>query len=492
MAELLFAAVDLGAESGRVIAGRFDGSQLRLEGVHRFANTPARVGNTLFWDILRLWNDIGDGLSKLGASGEVAGIGVDTWGVDFGLLDARDELLGNPIHYRDARNDGLIDYAASIVPKSEIYARTGLQFLLFNTLFQLLALKKSNSAQLEAARSLLFIPDLLHFWLCGQKKSEYSIASTSQMLDAKTRFWDESLLRQFDLPTQILCDIVPPGSVLGHLREDVAARLGLSSKTPIIAPAAHDTASAIAAVPFERGANSAYLSSGTWSLMGLELSEPLVTPLSEQLGFTNEGGAGNTIRFLKNIAGLWLVQECRRAFLREGTEFSYAELTEMAAKIETGAFVEPDAARFAAPLSMPKEIQNYCLETGQSPPATAGEIVRCCLDSLALKYRWTFEKLELLRGQNLDSLHIVGGGTQNRLLTQLTADCIGKPVVCGPIEATAAGNILIQAMARGEIGGSDEIRTVVRNSFEVEVFEPNFAEKPKWDEKFGQFLGFER
>ncbi|HEX9997345.1 MAG TPA: rhamnulokinase family protein [Abditibacterium sp.] len=493
MSELLFAAADLGAESGRVIAGRFDGQKLSLEVAHRFPNTPVRAHNTLHWDVLRLWHDIQDGLAKVAPLGEIAGIGVDTWGVDFGLLDGNDQLLGNPVHYRDARNDGMMDYAASIVPHDEIYASTGLQFLPFNTLFQLLALQQLGSPQLGAAKSLLFMPDLLHFWLCGTKKSEYTIASTSQMLDATTRFWDEDLLRRFDLSTNILSDIVPPGSVLGNVRDDVAARVGLKSKTPVIAPGGHDTASAIVAVPYSPGQKSAYLSSGTWSLMGLELDAPLLSPLSQELGFTNEGGAFNTIRFLKNIAGLWLVQECRRAFLREGKDFSYADLTTMAELAgDDGSFIEPDDARFAAPPSMPDAIRGYCRETGQKEPQTPGELVRCCLDSLALKYRWTFEKLSVLSGQNLESLNIVGGGTQNRLLSQLTADCLGVPVVCGPIEATATGNILLQAMARGEIGGAGDIRAVVRNSFQTETFEPNPREKMRWDGKFGRFLELTR
>ncbi len=493
MSELLFAAVDLGAESGRVIVGRFDGQKLGLEVAHRFPNTPTRAGGTFYWDILRLWSDIGEGLTKVAHMGEIAGIGVDTWGVDFGLLDKDDQLLGNPVHYRDSRNDGMIDYADSIVPKSEIYASTGLQFLPFNTLFQLLALKKSESAQLDAAKSLLFTPDLLHFWLSGVKKTEYTIASTSQMLDANKRSWDEELLRRFNLPTGILCDLVPPGSILGSVREDVAKRFGLKSKTSVIAPGGHDTASAIVAVPWESGSNSAYLSSGTWSLMGLELDAPLISSQTQQLGFTNEGGAGNTIRFLKNIAGLWLVQECRRAFLRAGQEISYADLTTMAELAgDDGPFVEPDDARFAAPLSMPEALASYCRETNQKVPTSPGELVRCCLDSLALKYRFTFEKLGELRGKQLDSLHIVGGGTQNRLLSQFTADCLGVPVICGPVEATAMGNILIQAMARGEIGGLNEIRAVVRNSEHTEIFEPNLNEKARWDAKYERFSGFSR
>lgn len=493
MAELTFAAVDLGAESGRVVAGKFDGQVLTLEEKHRFPNTHVLAGGTLHWDILRLWYDIQEGLAKLGSEGaEVAGIGVDTWGVDFGLLDANDQLLGNPVHYRDKRNDGMIDYAATIVSREEIYRRTGLQFLPFNTLFQLLALQRQASPQLEAARTLLFVPDLLHFWLTGQKKSEYTIASTSQMLDANKRFWDDELLRRFGLPTDILQDLVLPGSNIGSIRGEVATRTGLSAKTPVIAPGCHDTASAVASVPFDGTSRAAYLSSGTWSLMGLELPEPLISNASYELGFTNEGGAGNTIRFLKNIAGLWLVQGVRRSFLRRGKEHSYAELTTMAELADSVAAIEPDAPDFAAPEDMATAIQDYCRRTGQQVPESEGELVRVCLDSLALKYRWTLEKLEELKGESIEVLHIVGGGTQNRLLSQLTADCLGRPVVCGPVEATAAGNILIQAMARGELHDLSEIREVVRRSFPVETFVPSASEKARWDERFGEFLKFER
>ena len=485
MSSLLFCAVDLGAESGRVVEGRFDGQTLQLEIAHRFANLPARVGGTLHWDVLRLWNDIQDGLTRV--QGEVAGIGVDTWGVDFGLLDARDQLLGNPVHYRDAGHAPYLERAAQIMPRAEIYARTGLQFLPFNTLYQLMALR-DQSPILPLARTLLWMPDLLHFWLCGAKKNEYSIASTSQMLDARARLWDEELLRKFELPTQILCDLVPPGSKLGTLREEVAARVGLAKTTPIIAPASHDTASAIAAVPFAPDSNAAYLSSGTWSLMGLELQEPLLSERAFELGFTNEGGVAGTIRFLKNIAGLWLVQEVRRALARSDREYSYAELTELAGQAGAdGPFIEPDDARFAAPADMPAALREFCRESGQGEPQSPGELVRCCLDSLALKYRWTFERLEELRGAPLDALHVVGGGTQNELLCQLSADCLGKPLIAGPIEATAAGNVLIQALARGEVRDLKQIREIVRASFALKTFEPRAGEKAQWDEKYARF-----
>jgi rhamnulokinase len=498
VAQLSFCAVDLGAESGRVIVGNFDGQKISLDVAHRFPNTPAFVpngcGGTLHWDILRLWNDIQDGLRIAGrSSSNIAGIGVDTWGVDFGLLDEKDSLIGNPVHYRDERHAGYIDKAAETVSKAEIYSRTGLQFLPFNTLYQLLALKDKDPRQLEIAKTLLFTPDLLNFFLSGEKKNEYSIASTSQMLNAAGRCYDEDLLRAFDLPTSILCEIASPGSKIGDLRPEIAKRLGLSSTIPILAPASHDTGSAIAAAPLESGVKSAYLSSGTWSLMGLELNEPLISERTRELGFTNEGGFGGTIRFLKNIAGLWLVQECRRAYLREGKEFSYAQLTQSASESpDDGAFVEPDDTRFAAPLDMRVAIADYCRETNQRVPQSEGDFVRCCLDSLALKYRWTFEKLEELSGNSLDVLHIVGGGTQNEFLSQITADCLQKPVITGPVEATAAGNCLIQATALGHIKDLAEIREVVKASFDTKLFEPNPTKKALWDEKFERFLNLRR
>ncbi len=487
MAELKFAAVDLGAESGRVLVGLFDGQRMRLEEAHRFPNVTVRALDTLHWDVLRLWNDIQDGLARAVSQhgGELSGIGVDTWGVDFGLLDETGALLGNPVHYRDRRNEGMMEAAFEIVPRDELFAATGLQLMQFNTLFQLLALQRQNSPQLAAARSLLFIPDLLHYWLTGQRASEYTIASTSQMLDARTRQWDRTLLERFDLPTGILCDVVAPATELGTLRPEVAERTKVASDTPVIAPAGHDTGSAVPA----EGEHWAYLSSGTWSLMGLELPEPLINDRVAELNFTNEGGVGGTIRFLKNIAGLWLVQECRRSWRRAGHDYSYFDLTQQAAGSSGNvAFVEPDAPDFVAPPDMPEAIRDYCRRTGQTPPEGVGAMVRCCLTSLALKYRWTLERLEELRGAPLEVLHIVGGGTQNKLLSRLTADCLQRPVITGPVEATAIGNILVQATARGELGGLDDIRAVVRRSFPLETFAPDADAKDHWDEAYGRYL----
>jgi sugar (pentulose or hexulose) kinase len=498
MAEQKYAAVDLGAESGRVLVGSFDGEKVTLDEAHRFPNVSVRVGTTqgetLHWDVLRLWHDIQEGLAKAaGAHGaDLSGIGVDTWGVDFGLLDAQDNLLGNPVHYRDARNDGMMEAAFATVARDEIFVSTGLQFMQFNTLFQVLALQKQDAPQLKAARTLLLMPDLLNFWLTGEKASEYTIASTSQMIDARTRNWDTNLLSRLGLPSEFLTRIEAAGSQRGTLREGVASRSGVAPGTPVYAPGCHDTASAVAAVPAQSG-NWAYLSSGTWSLMGLELPEPLINDRVAHYNFTNEGGVGNSIRFLKNIAGLWLVQECRRAWLRQGHEYSYAELTEHAAG-ETGgkSFIEPDAKDFVAPDSMPEAIAAYCQRTGQTVPEGVGATVRCCLESLALKYRWTLERLEELQGNKIDVLHIVGGGTQNKLLSRLTADCLQRPVITGPVEATATGNILTQAMARGELSNLADIRAVVRRSFPMETFEPKSSSKAAWDAAYEKFLTLER
>lgn len=490
MATQKYAAIDLGAESGRVLLGSFDGAKLTLDEAHRFPNTSVRVGHaqgeTLHWDVLRLWNDIQDGLAKAVAhNGDLSGIGVDTWGVDFGLLDSGDQLLGNPVHYRDARTDGMMEAAFDLVPRRDIFASTGLQFMQLNTLFQLMALK--NSPQLEATKTLLLIPDLLNFWLTGEKASEHTIASTTQMLNAQTRQWDEGLLHQLGIPFHFLTRIEAAGTERGTLRQTLAARWG-ASDTPVYAPGCHDTASAVVAVPAQQG-NWAYLSSGTWSLMGLELEQPLINEQVAHYNFTNEGGVGNTIRFLKNIAGLWLVQECRRAWAREGHDYSYAELTEEAAGQTGGtSFINPDAADFLAPASMPDAIAAYCQRTGQSAPESVGAMVRCCLESLALKYRWTLERLDELNGQKIEVLHIVGGGTQNKLLSRLTADCIGRPVVTGPIEATATGNILTQAMARGELKNLSEVRQIVRASFPMETFEPKSTSRGAWDAAYEKFL----
>ncbi|HID55583.1 TPA: rhamnulokinase [Candidatus Poribacteria bacterium] len=484
--ELVFIAFDLGAESGRGVAGLFDGDRLRLEEIHRFPNGPVEVMGSLFWDVLRLFEEIKEAL-RISARrfGEVESIGLDTWGVDFGLLGRGDVLLANPYHYRDRRTDGMMEEAFRRVPREEIFERTGIQFMQLNTLYQLLAMSVENSPILEMAETLLMMPDLFNFWLTGVKVSEFSIATTTQFYNPKARSWATDLLERMGLPARILPEIVPSGTILGELLPYIRDDVGLKS-TRVIAPTCHDTASAVAAVP-ARGENWLYISSGTWSLMGVEIREPIINEKSLQMNFTNEGGYGGTIRFLKNIMGLWLVQESRRTWARAGEDHSYPELTRMAAEAQPfKAFVDPDHRAFLPPGDMPARIRGFCLKTSQPAPQTKGEIVRCSLESLALKYRWTMECLEEVLGERFEVIHVVGGGSRNELLCQFTADATGKRVLAGPSEATAIGNIMVQALAQGHVTSHQEAREVVRRSFELREHEP--GDKASWDEAYDRFL----
>ncbi len=486
MAEAKYLAFDLGAESGRGVIGFFDGVRLRLEDAHRFASTPVRLVDTLHWDILRLFSELKQGLGKAVVTHgkDFDAIGVDTWGVDFGLLGRGDVLLGNPRHYRDHANDGILETAFGIVPADRIFDRTGIQFMQINSLFQLLVLQRQNSPLLEAAQTLLFIPDLLNFWFTGVKTTEFSIASTSQMIDPRTRHWAGDLLADFQLPANLLTDIVSTGTHIGNLRADIAAECGCGPIN-VIAPGEHDTASAIVAVPAS-SSDYAYISSGTWSLMGIETDVPRISPSIQAANFTNEGGAFGTVRFLKNIMGLWLVQECRRSWARQGTEHSYSDLTRMA-ELAPGfvSLIDPDDPVFLAPTDMVTAIRDFCLRTGQTPPADTGATIRCCLESLALKYRWTLGKLEEFGGRRIETIHIVGGGTQNRLLCQLAANAMNRTVIAGPVEATAIGNVLMQAYGRGRIGSLEQAREIVRRSFTLETYLPQ--ETAAWDTAYERF-----
>ncbi len=481
-------AFDLGAESGRAVLGLFDGGKLRLEIVHRFPNIPVRTLDTLHWDVLRLHGDILAGLRKCAADyGGVDSVGVDTWGVDFGLLGRGGTLLGNPRHYRDPHTEGVMEAAFARMPRAELYRRTGLQFMRFNSLFQLIALQRDRSPLLDAAETLLFMPDLFHYFLTGMKVNEYTDASTSQMLDPTTRSWAFDVLRAFGLPDRLAGTLTPPGTVLGPLRPGVATECGVAP-VPVVLPATHDTAAAVAAVP--AGAGSwAYISSGTWSLMGVELPAPLLSDDALAANFTNEGGVGGTVRFLKNVMGLWLVQECRRTWEREGKVYDYGELTRLAeAAPPFVSVVDPDDASFLLPPGMPAALADFCRKHGQPAPADAGSFIRCCLESLALKYRWVLEKLEALSGKRLDVIHVVGGGCQNALLCQFTADACGRPVVAGPVEATAAGNVLTQALGLGVLGSLADARQVVRRSFDVVTYEPRNPDP--WQKPYDRLRGF--
>ncbi|HSD28880.1 MAG TPA: rhamnulokinase family protein, partial [Vicinamibacteria bacterium] len=406
--------------------------------------------------------------------GELAGVGVDTWGVDFALLDGSGRLLANPYHYRDCLGTGILERTLARVPRAEIFAATGIQLLELNTLFQLALLQERGAAELAAAGRLLMMPDLFSYWLGGRTVNEYTIATTSQCFDTRAGDWARGLLEQLSLPAAIFGEVVSPGTVLGRLRAGIAEETG-AGPLPVIAVGGHDTALAVAAIP-ARGRDFAYVSSGTWSLLGAEIEAPCITDASLAANFTNEGGVCGTIRFLKNLCGLWLVQECRRAWAKGGKADSYDDLAAMASAAPAfRSLVDVDRPDFAAPGDMPGRLQAFCRRTSQPVPETKGEIVRCALDSLALKYRYVLATLEGILGRRLEPLHVVGGGSRNRLLCQLAADATGRTVVAGPVEATAAGNVAMQAMALGELGSLGEARELVRRSFEIDTYEPRPA-----------------
>ena len=478
--ERVFLAIDLGASSGRVMAGRYDGQRLGLEEIHRFPNGPEQVGDSFRWNVEGLFAEVRAGLTRAGDrfGVSVVSLGVDTWGVDYALLDARGELIDRPFAYRDPRNAGMPEKAFAVVPKADIYQATGIQFMDINTVFQLLAEAASGSGNLERAQGLLFTPDLFNYWLTGVARNEYTIASTGQLLDARRRVWADVLIGRLGLPTRLFGDLVAPGAKLGVLLPEIADPAGLSG-CEVVAVGSHDTASAVAAVPFE-AAGRAYLSSGTWSLMGIEAGEPIINDRSLGYGFTNEGGVCDTIRVLKNICGLWLVQECRRVWAEQGEEIDFGTLTRMAGEAPAfAATINPDDESFAGVCDMPAAIGAYCERTGQAVPVSKGGIIRTCLESLALRYRAVLDMLEDLAGHRLDTLHIVGGGVQNKLLNQFAANAVGRPVMAGPVEATSAGNILMQMLAAGDIASLQEGRDLIRTSFETETYEP--GDLAAWD-----------
>ncbi|MEI2724544.1 MAG: rhamnulokinase family protein [Verrucomicrobiota bacterium] len=477
MAEKVYLAVDLGAESGRVMAGRWNGKRLRLEEINRFPNGPVALGESIRWDVLRLWGEIQNGLALAGKKfgKQIVSVGADTWGVDFVLLNQQDEMLGQPYHYRDARTNGLMARAFKKIPRAEIFAQSGLQFMQFNSLYQLLAWQAHSPAILDAAATLLFMPDFLHWAMCGTKRVEFTNASTSQFVHPLRRDWSWPLLEQFGLPTHFLPPIVPPGTRLGTIRKSLAARTGLAG-VRVVAPPTHDTASAVAGVPTANTgkANWAYISSGTWSLMGVEVQKAALSPRALALNMTNEGGIDGTYRLLKNIMGLWLVQQCKRSFDAAGRKYNYAQLAALAAKARPlRSIVNLNDPRFLNPPDMPKAIQAFCRETKQPVPKTAGELVRCAYESLALKYYEVLGSLEELTGESIEVIHIVGGGSQSQLLNQFAADACQRPVVTGPVEATAMGNLLTQIRADGELGSLAEMREVVRASSAVQRYEPS-------------------
>lgn len=451
---------------------------------HRFPNGPLRASDGLHWDVHRLFAEMKRGLElAVRDHGPPASVGVDTWGVDFALLDGRGELLGLPFHYRDSRTAGVMEKALERVTREEIFEQTGVQFLPINTLYQLYSMVLDRSPLLERAATFLTIPDFFNYRLSGRAVCEFTNATTTQFYDPRARAWATPLLEKLGIPTHFLPEIVPPATVLGPLLTEVAGEaLG---GVPLIAPACHDTGSAVAAVP-AAGDNFAYISSGTWSLVGVEEPEPVVTPEALAGNFTNEGGVGG-FRFLKNVTGMWLLQECRRRWAEEGDILSYDDLIALAGSAQPfRSFVDPDDSSFLSPFDMPSAIATFCRRTGQAVPEEKGDIVRCALESLALKYRWVIERIERIRGRAVDVVHVVGGGCRNPLLCQFTADATGKTVVAGPAEATAIGNVLVQLMALGRVSSLAEGRALVRRSFSTETYEP--GAQARWDDAFGRFL----
>jgi rhamnulokinase len=478
-----YLAIDLGAESGRAIVGTIENGVLSLAETHRFSNTPVQLPDGLHWDILRLWSDIQAGIAASAAKYQLASLALDTWGVDFALLDRNGVLLGNPFHYRDARTDGMLDEAFRCLPREQIFAQTGIQFMQINTLYQLLAMVLQKSPQLDVAHTFLTIPDLFNYWLSGKICCEFTIATTTQCFDPVRRSWALPMLEALNIPTRILPPVCEPGTILGKLSVD-HIRFPESSAVPsVIAPACHDTGSAVVAVPAE-DKDFAWISSGTWSIMGCEADAPCLDERALAYNFTNEGGVNGTWRLSKNIMGLWLVQECHREW-----NMSYDELTKLAAEATPFlAVIDLDDASFLHPGNMPEKICAFCAKTQQAIPQTKGEIIRVTLESLALKYRFVLERLETLTGKRLSPLHIIGGGTKNKLLNQLTANSTGRTVMTGPIEATAIGNILMQAIALGHIANLSEARAVVRKSFSPDIYQPD--QRAGWDEAYEKLLTF--
>jgi len=481
-----YLAFDLGAASGRAILGRRVERRLVLEELHRFPNGGVRLPSGLHWDVLRIWEEMQQGLAQAAdACGDrLQSVAVDTWGVDFALLAGDDALLGNPYHYRDSRTDGILERAFARMPAAEIYRRTGVQMMQINSLFQLLAMVETGSPLLEVAGRFLNMPDLFNFWLSGRKANEFTIATTTQCYSPLAGEWDHELLAAMSVPSHLFGEMIAPTTPLDTLRDAVRAETGAPPLT-VVAAAGHDTACAVAAVP-GTGPDFIFLSSGTWSLMGIEVTAPIITEASQQAQVTNEGSVGNTYRFLKNIMGMWLLQECRRTWQQQGAALSYAELTALAAEAPAfGSFIVPDDPGFLPPGDMPARIQSFCAQTGQTVPQSRGEIVRCVLESLALTYREVADHLAQLSGRVLPVIHIIGGGSQNRLLNQFTADATGRAVVAGPVEATAAGNVLLQMMAMGELDSVAEGRALVRHSFDLESYEPGNGDG--WEAAYARF-----
>ena len=481
MSTAKFIALDYGAGSGRVLLGKISDKSINLEELHRFENPQIKVHGHIYWDLLRLFEELKTGLRNAALKGhkDIHGIGVDTWGVDFGFVGRDNVLLGNPYAYRDSRTDGMMEAAFSHLSKDDIYKYTGIQFMQLNSVFQLLSMVKVDHPLLDVAERILFMPDLFNFLMTGEKVSEYTMASTSQLMNAETKQWEANIFARLNLPIDLMGDIIQPGWVVGSLLPEIAKDVGLSH-VDVIAPGCHDTASAVAAVP-AKGENWAYLSSGTWSLLGIEASAPIINENSLKFNFTNEGGVGNTIRFLRNAMGLWLLEGVRNSWANQGDSLSYEKLVHLAEKATPfKCVIDPDNSAFLNPTDMISAIDWYCLQNKINKPETQGEYVRTIFESLALKYRWIVEKINSMRITPMEKLYIVGGGCQNQLLNQFTANATGIPVYAGPVEATGLGNIMMQGIAKGIISSINEGRELVANSFPSKTYEPK--ETKLWNE----------
>jgi rhamnulokinase len=479
-----YLALDLGAESGRTIVGALDAKKLTLTETHRFANGPVRLPDGLHWDVLRLWSEIkaGIGISSAKMDGHLDSIGLDTWGVDFALLDQQGALLSNPFHYRDDRTNGMLEEAFQHMSRAEIFANTGIQFMQLNTLYQLLSMSVQNSPLFEIAKTFVTIPDLFNYWLCGEITNEFTNATTTQCFDPRKRDWARPVLNAMNVPSHLFRTVTEPGTSIGVLLSRVAEETSAGA-VHIVVPACHDTGSSVVAVPAQTQ-DFAWLSSGTWSILGAEVREPCVNDKALEYNFTNEGGVFGTWRLSKNIMGLWIIQECKRTWAYQGEDLSYDEITRLAAEAKPFlAVIDPDDDRFFHPGNMPERICTYCAETNQTVPQTKGQILRIALESLALKYRWVLERLEELAEKRFDPIHIIGGGTKNRLLNQFAADAASRTVMTGPVEATAIGNVLMQAIGLKHLGSLEEAREVVRQSFTPEVYEPKNSD---WDEAYSR------
>jgi len=480
-----YLALDFGAESGRAILARLHSGVLATEEIRRFKNEPAEYGGSLHWDVPRLWWEVQSALECLRQT-ELAGIGVDAWGVDYALLGERGELLQNPYHYRDARTTGVMQEVFRKVAKEEIYWSTGIQFMPINTLYQLYAAMRDTPALLKTAQCLVMIPDLFHYWLTGKAVCEYTNATTTQLVNPATRTWADDLIRRLELPSHLLTEIVEPGTQIGTLSPSISRGSALSG-TPVIAPATHDTGSAVAAISAREG--TAFLSSGTWSLLGTELDAPVISPEALRLNFTNEGGVNGTTRLLKNVMGLWMLQCCQHSWNARGRAYEHSELVDLATREDPfRCLVDPDHPSFLRPADMPAAIDQFCLRTHQPSPKTQGAYVRTILESLAFKYRLVLHSLGQLIGRPIEKIRVIGGGSKNRLLNQMTADATGRSVLAGPAEATALGNVAIQILATGGATSLNEVRNIVDRSFPVESFEPR--DPSQWDrhaERFEQY-----